>query len=222
VSESEQPPTAHEIESVCTDELWEEAPAAVPETSPLQSTQVDTAAWLDQLARLEGGLQEALALAKHRDELVDRLHRENQQLRQGELHSAMLPLLRDLMRLLDDLEQILRGEPSVGDVDFVHGALLEILGRNGVESFAPTSGEPFDSAIHAAVGTAPTSDPAADRTICLVRRAGFRREDGSIVRAADVTVNRYRPAAASDAGAEQSAPVEAADAAEPDTNEERT
>jgi molecular chaperone GrpE (heat shock protein) len=151
---------------------------------------------LEQFARLDRRLEEALRLAKHRDELVDKLHRENQQLRQGELQIAMLPLLRDLMRLLDDLELILESDPEASDVDFVRGALVDILGRNGITGFVPAKHEPFDSAIHAAVGTEPTAERLSDRTVCTVRRGGFRRDDGSIVRVADVTVHRYQPVSA--------------------------
>ena len=150
------------------------------------------------LARLEDRLDEALRLARRRDELIDKLHSENQRLRQGELHTAMLPLLRDLMRLHDDLERIVEVDPAAHDTVLIRDALADALARNGITRFVPGESEPFDSAQHAAVGSEPVDDPQRDRTICAVRRAGFRRDDGSIVRVADVAVRRYRSAAPSD------------------------
>jgi molecular chaperone GrpE (heat shock protein) len=148
------------------------------------------------LERLEARLDNAVALAQRRDDLVDLLHKENQQLRQGELHSAMLPLVRDLMRLHDDLERIIEVDPDVGDAVLIRDALSDALARNGIVKFLPSLAEPFDAIRHGAVGTEPTGDPERDRTIAAARRAGFRRDDGSIVRVADVIVCKYTAIAA--------------------------
>ncbi len=155
---------------------------------------------VEVLTRLENRLDETLRLAQRRDELVDRLHKENQQLRQGELQTAMLPLLRDLMRLHDDLERIIAVDPGSQDTVLIRDALADALARNGITQFAPGENDSFDSALHAAVGAEPTDDPQSDRTICAVRRAGFRREDGSIVRVADVTVRKYRSGSPPESG----------------------
>lgn len=199
-----------------------EIDTAEPRTEEPQTAAAAEPDWNVRMAGAERRLDEALALAKRRDELVDRLHNENQSLRGGELQTAMLPLLRDLMRLIDDLAQILESDPQARDVDFVRGALEDILRRYGVAGFAPAPHDRFDSALHAAVGVEPTADPEGDRTVAAVRRRGYRRDDGTIVRAADVTVRRYRPAAVSDAEATGRTTQEpASEGGEPDINQER-
>jgi molecular chaperone GrpE (heat shock protein) len=211
---------AESIESSLTLDSQERAPE---EAFGTQSDTPDIGAAVSQrLAQAEIRLDEALALAKHRDQLVDRLHRENQQLRQGELQSAILPLLRDLMRLLDDLEQMLEHDPEAGDVQFVHGAVQDILSRHGICGFAPEQHDPFDSTVHSAIGTVPTDSPEEDRRICAVRRRGFRRDDGSVLRAADVTVYRHRPDSAAAPAAEPSSGEGAADEPTQNIDEERT
>jgi molecular chaperone GrpE (heat shock protein) len=170
---------------------------------------------------LEQRLEEALRLAQRRDELVDRLHAENRQLREGELRSAMLPLLRDLMRLHDDLDRITAVDPAANDAALVRDAITDTLARNGVSSFAPRPADPFDSSRHAAVGTDLTDDQRIDRTIATVRRAGFRHDDGSIVRAADVTVYKYRPAPEGETAATDPGEQEPASSTEPATDDER-
>jgi molecular chaperone GrpE (heat shock protein) len=218
------------IQDQCPTALAEErpAPAAAPAQADVSQQDQDSASPIaqgaasEQLTRAELRLEEALALAQRRDELVDRLHRENQQLRQGELQSAMLPLLRDLMRLLDDLEQILQNDPEARDLDFVRGAIEDILSRHGICGFTPKQHDPFDSTIHAAIGTVPASHPQQDRTICAVRRKGFRRDDGSIVRAADVTVYRHRPGTPADLAVEPSARESAGGDATQNIDKERT
>ncbi len=145
------------------------------------------------IARLEQRLDQALALAARRDDLVDKLHGENQQLRHGELQAAILPLLRDLMRLHDDLEQIISVAPESADAVLIRDALSDILARHGIEKFAPAGGEPFDSARHTAVAAESIATDEGDRTIHAVRRPGFVRDDGSVIRTAEVIVYRHRP-----------------------------
>lgn len=166
----------------------------LPETPPADTEPAPEEPAPDAVVtRLEQRLDQALQLAQRRDDLVDRLHSENQQLREGELQAALLPLLRDLMRLHDDLEQIIAVASDARDAVLIRDALADILARNGVTKFTPTDGSAFDSALHAAVGAEPTDDEHADRTIQSVRRAGFVRDDGSTVRVADVIVWKFRP-----------------------------
>jgi molecular chaperone GrpE (heat shock protein) len=176
---------------------------------------------VELIRALEQRLEEALRLAQHRDELVDRLHAENRQLREGELRSALLPLLRDLMRLHDDLDRITAVDPDANDAALVRDAITDTLARNGVSSFAPLPADPFDSSRHAAVGTDLTKDQRIDRTIATVRRAGFRHDDGSIVRAADVTVYKYKPAPEGEPAATDPGEQEPASSTEPATDDER-
>src|SRR5947209_9477437 len=60
----------------------------------------------DALGALDERLAESQRLLAHQTELADRLHAENQRLRAGELRAAQLPLVRDLMRMHDDIGRL--------------------------------------------------------------------------------------------------------------------
>jgi molecular chaperone GrpE len=171
------------------------------------------------LESLDERVREALQIAKSKDEIIDRLHAENQALRGGELARAQLPLLRDLIAMHDDIERIIAGAAvSVADLQFTSDLLIDVLARNGVQRFVPAVDEAFDSSVHAAVEVAVADAPEVDRTIASVSRAGFGRDDGLTLRAAEVVVRRWKeprqvadgtegaPGAEGPAAAEEGAP----------------
>jgi molecular chaperone GrpE (heat shock protein) len=144
------------------------------------------------LEGLDSRLAEAQRLLGRQTELTERLHAENQVLRAGELRNAQLPLVRDLMRLCDDLERMRAvGDGSAADLTLVQESLLDILARNGIERFAPDRGESFDSRVHAAAGVDPTDDEELDKTVAEVVRHGFRWESGEVIRVAEIRAYRF-------------------------------
>ncbi|HET8863592.1 MAG TPA: nucleotide exchange factor GrpE [Solirubrobacterales bacterium] len=169
---------------------------APPAPEPVQP---DPAGLEAAVAGLDTRLEESHRLLARQTDLVDRLHAENQNLRAGELRNAQLPLLRDLLRLHDDVGRMRdAAEGSDGDTDdlrLVQESLLDILARNGVEPFAPGHGEPFDSRLHAAAGTEPTTDESLDRSVVEIVKGGFRWDSGEVIRVAEVRAYRYRDAA---------------------------
>lgn len=144
------------------------------------------------LESLDSRLAEAQRLLARQSELTERLHVENQGLRAGELRGAQLPLVRDLMRLCDDVERMraVAGE-SAGDLALVEKGLLDILARNGIEKFGVERGEAFDSRLHAAAGVDRTEEEQLDRTVAEVVRGGFRWDSGDVIRVAEVRAYRY-------------------------------
>jgi molecular chaperone GrpE (heat shock protein) len=144
------------------------------------------------LDRLDSRLAEAQRLLARQVDLTERLHTENQSLRAGELRGAQTPLIRDLIRLSDDLERMRAvGDSSAEDLALVHEGLLDVLARNGVEAFEPERGEPFDSGAHAAAAAEPTEDEQLDRTVAEVVRRGFRWDSGEVIRVAEVRAYRF-------------------------------
>jgi molecular chaperone GrpE (heat shock protein) len=137
-------------------------------------------------------LEEAQRLLARQSDLVDRLHAENQTLRAGELRNAQLPLIRDLLRLHDDVGRMREACESDHDLRLVQEGLADALARNGVESYAPDSGEGFDPRLHAAAGVESTAEESLDRTVAEVTRQGFRWESGDTIRVAEVRAYRYR------------------------------
>ena len=144
------------------------------------------------LETLDSRLAEAQRLLARQSEMTERLHTENQGLRAGELRGAQLPLVRDLMRLCDDVERMraVAGE-SEGDLALVEKGLLDILARNGIEKFEVEQGEAFDPQLHAAAGVDRTEDEQLDRTVAEVVRRGFRWDSGEVIRVAEVRAYRY-------------------------------
>jgi len=151
-----------------------------------------------ELPELVRALEESNRISAEREQVIDRLYEENQHLRAGELQQALMPVLRDLMRLYDDLHKTAtaysgRTPLDPGEVlrewEYYRDSMLDILYRQGVEPCATTEGSPFDPKEHRACGTVSTNEHHQDRTIARVIRAGFRTE-ARLLRTADVEVYR--------------------------------
>jgi molecular chaperone GrpE (heat shock protein) len=163
--------------------------AAAGDDAPVGPPDVGLGGVLD---RLDSRLAESQRLLTRQTELTEKLHAENQALRAGELQCAQMPLVRGLIRLCDDLDRMRTvAEASAGDLSMVHESLLDVLARNGIESFAAERGEPFDSRLHSASGVEPTEDEQLHRTVAEVERAGFRWESGEVIRVVEVRAFRF-------------------------------
>lgn len=151
-----------------------------------------------ELTELARALEESNRISAERERVINRLYEENQRLRAGELQQALMPVLRDLMRLYDDLHKTAtaysgRASSDPAEVlrewEYYRDSILDILYRQGVEPCATTQGSPFDPKEHRACGTVSTNERHQDRTIARVVRAGFRTE-ARLLRTADVEVYR--------------------------------
>lgn len=143
------------------------------------------------LDRLDARLGESQRLLDRQSDLVDKLHAENQKLRAGELRDAQLPLVRDLLRLHDDVERMRGATGDADDLRVVQECLIDTLARNGIEPFAPDHEEAFDPRLHSASGVEPTEDEALDRSVAEVMRRGFRWDCGDVIRVAEVRAYRH-------------------------------
>jgi len=144
---------------------------------------------------LDCRLEESQRLLVRQSELADKLHAENQRLRAGELRGAMLPLVRDLLRLHDDIGRIADTTEQVEDLELMQISLLDALSRNGIVSVRPAEGEQFDPKRHSAASVVEAVDASLDRSISEVIRLGFQWEDGQVIRVADVRVYKHTPPA---------------------------
>jgi molecular chaperone GrpE (heat shock protein) len=157
---------------------------------------IEPRAWesvASSLVDLAARLEESQRLLARQVDHVDHLHAENQRLRAGELRTAISPLIRDLLRLHDDVGRLAEAstDESKRDLDVVHVSLLDVLARTGITSFEPELDAQFDPKLHNAAGVVATGDTASERRIAEVVRTGFHWEDGQILRVADVTVFKY-------------------------------
>ncbi|WP_432589033.1 nucleotide exchange factor GrpE [Streptomyces sp. HD1123-B1] len=168
----------------------------------------------------DGGLEHAVAgftaalarqqdLADRREEIITRLHTELQELRRGELDTALDLVRHGLIRLYD---RILRQAEQIdapldtGELRTLLRALADeaadTLAGTGTERYAPREGEPFDAARHRPVGRAEAVSQEADRTVARVAAAGFARGE-RVVRKAEVVVARWVPPGGAPPAAEQ-------------------
>jgi molecular chaperone GrpE (heat shock protein) len=149
------------------------------------------------VSSLDERLGEAQRLLTHQTELAAKLHADNQRLRTGELRAALLPLVRDLLRLHDDIGRIAEDTERAGDLELIRISLLDALARNGIVPLSPVAGEPFDPKRHSATSVLQTDVAERDRSIAGVVRTGFEWDDGHTIRVADVSVYRCAPPDAS-------------------------
>ncbi|MFI0794022.1 nucleotide exchange factor GrpE [Micromonospora rubida] len=164
---------------------------------------------LDELAQRLGGelagLRAEVAREHHRaaarEQVIDRLHDENQRLRAGERLLLLRPLLTDLQRLRHDLLRTAAGLPAgfdtaaAADMLRSYAASLELtLERGGVTVLVPVAGAAFDPSTQRATGTVPAVDPGQEGTVAEVVLDGYHDvEAGRTVVPAAVRVHRWLP-----------------------------
>ncbi|HEX2416539.1 MAG TPA: nucleotide exchange factor GrpE [Micromonosporaceae bacterium] len=138
--------------------------------------------------------------AAHRETVIDRLHAENQTLRQRDLYVMLEPVRSTLYRLYDLARReadrwsgptppaIEHAGPLLG---VIAEELSEVLAGTGVESFTPQPGDPYDPTRHRPVDTADIADAALDGTVVKALSDGFTRGE-TIARRADVVIGQLR------------------------------
>lgn len=139
-----------------------------------------------RLSAVEAQLGEFNRRAEHREQIIDRLHEENQRLRQGEHRVVLEPVIADLIRLYDQLAREARRDPDGILPSFV-AEVADILDRCGIEAFEAEVGESYRTDRHRPLAVVPTALPDQHNTVAEAVAAGF------IDRAADRT---RRPAQA--------------------------
>jgi len=168
------------------------APASLPEPSPVEAALVQLA---DDSKRYH-------LRASHREDVIDRMHAELEQLRRGERRSTLRPLLTEVCRLRDDLLRQAGQLPD--DFDGLRASVLlrsyaesiEIaLGDNGVIIYEPELNDGFEPRAQRAVGKIPSSDPALTGRIAGVRKSGYRDLETNLpIAPAEVVVYVQAPA----------------------------
>ena len=117
----------------------------------------------------------------HREAIIDRLHEENQKLRDEVRASVFDPITADLMRLYDsfrrDADRLTESGADPGLVKLMESYADDvelILDLCGLEPFSATVGESFRRGDNVVAGTVEASDPAQRDQIAEVIAAGFR------------------------------------------------
>jgi molecular chaperone GrpE len=137
-------------------------------------------------------------LAAANDRLL-RLHAEMQNLRNrtsreiaDERKYAALPVLRDLLPVLDNINRAIEAAEKAGEADnllegfrLVRQQLVATLANHGAEAINAL-GQPFDPNFHQAILHQPSNEPA--NTVTMVTQEGYKLHD-RVVRPAQVIVS---------------------------------
>lgn len=173
------------------------APGASPDTS-ITDSPGELGRRLEEIEKHIAGFNQRAA---HRELVIDRLHEENQRLREGIQRIVLEPVVTDLIYLHDQLEREARrlgtDRPNGTLLRSFADDVLEILDRCGIESFSAAPGEPFQRGMHRAVKVVACDDGARHNTVAEVTAVGFReRDSGLIRRPVHAHVNQHSPGTA--------------------------
>ena len=152
----------------------------------------------DRLARVEEQLAEFHRRSAHREQVIDRLHEENQQLRGGFARIILEPVVADLIRLDDQLNREVRRLESDGQDPRLLWSFAEdirqILDRCGIDVFSAEPGDPFERDRHRALAVVACHDESRHNSVAEVVAAGFaERETGRVRRPVQARFYQYTP-----------------------------
>jgi molecular chaperone GrpE len=133
-----------------------------------------------------------------REKVVDRLHAELQEYKQGLLLGILKPVFVDLIQLHDDMGKMITAQGQAeGEVanllDLIRGfqqGIEDILYRQGVEPFS-LEGDAFDPRRQRALSTVPTEFVEKNKQVASRLRKGFQAGD-KVIRPEMVTVYSYK------------------------------
>jgi molecular chaperone GrpE len=185
-------------------------PIAIEETLPAFDP-LDLAPAIDAISSLGEGLHRKLDALQilfdreiraeaTREKVVDRLHAELQEYKQGLILGILRPVFVDLIQLHDDIGKMVDAQGEADGeaarlIDLMRGyqqGIEDILYRQGVEPFE-TEGDAFDPRRHRALSTVPTDDPDRNKRVATRLRKGFQAAD-KVIRPEMVTVYAYKAA----------------------------
>ncbi|MFC4591164.1 nucleotide exchange factor GrpE [Sphaerisporangium corydalis] len=168
-----------------------------PESEPAKELTRQVEELTRQVAALTDTARREHERAAHREQVIDRLHGENQQLRHGLLQEALTPVRAGLYRLYDTVaREAARWRAADPPDAALAGDLLaavadevaEVLGRTGAERCGVRPGDAYDPAAHRPARTTPV-EAGADGTVVEVLAEGFAMGE-RVLRKASVVVGR--------------------------------
>ncbi|MBB5959592.1 molecular chaperone GrpE (heat shock protein) [Saccharothrix tamanrassetensis] len=164
----------------------------VPEEAP-EPVAAAIGALTDRVGRIETAVADFNRRSAHRETIIDRLHDENQTLRNGLRRELLEPVVSDLVRLYDGLHRQAAHLGSDLFASFADDVALT-LDRCGVEVVDAVPGEPFEAGRHSVGGTVPCAEAEHHNTVVSPLAAGLRdRETGRMRRLTRATFYRAEP-----------------------------
>ena len=153
------------------------------------------------LNRLEKEFQGKLRYDQHKEQIIDTLHAELQDHRNDFLKKIRVPIIMDIIHMMDDIKKIIRhyrdpitpevsAKKLLGMFDSFYDDLEEILYRQMVEPFRDLDAE-FNPSRQKATRTVVTDEKSKNKTVSRSLQDGFDWE-GKILRPELVEVNVYK------------------------------
>jgi molecular chaperone GrpE len=154
---------------------------------------------LERLQLIEQQSSDYHRRSTHRESVIDRLHAENEELRDNARRSVFEPVAADLIRLYDSLgsesERLTRAgaDPAVTKLMMSFTQDIELmLDRCGFELVGAVAGDPFVVGEHAVAAVTDTEDESLHNTVARVVSAGLRdRQSGQVRRPLKAKVYRF-------------------------------
>ena len=190
----EQPEVEIQEELQITEELEIEPDASqlgnAPELSEIK----------DLLTDLSKHFESKLKYDKHKDEIIDKLHAENQSYKNDLLKKTVMPFVNEIIYLIDDYSNLFR-KYSETDISEINTAKLlkqfgnisedleELLNKNGIEAFS-VENEIVDFSKQKIIKTVSTCKQEKDKTVCDRLKKGFMM-DGKIIRQEWISCYKY-------------------------------
>lgn len=154
----------------------------------------------DLISDLSAQFESKIKYDKHKEEIIDKLHSENQTFKNDLYKKLILPLVNEIIFMLDDYSILFKkySESEINEVDVpkllkqfggISEDLENLLYKNGIDAYS-VEGEQFDSTKQKVIKTIPTDDPLKDKTVCERLKKGFVLE-GKIIRMEHVSCYKF-------------------------------
>ncbi|MHC1690658.1 MAG: nucleotide exchange factor GrpE [Bacteroidales bacterium] len=153
-----------------------------------------------QISDLSAQFESKIKYDKHKEEIIDKLHSENQAFKNDLYKKLILPFVNEIIFMLDDYSILFKkhSETGINEVEVpkllkqfggISEDLENLLYKNGIDVYT-VEGEQFDSSKQKVIKTIPTDDPLKDKTVCDKLKKGFVL-DGKIIRMEHVSCYKF-------------------------------
>jgi molecular chaperone GrpE (heat shock protein) len=138
---------------------------------------------------------------KRKEELIDKLHTENQGYKNGMYQKLVMPFVNENIFLIDNYTKLVKGYESKDASEIGVKKLLRQLGdivedlenslyKNGIEAYEAEIGTPVDFSKQKIIKTVPTEDLKKDKTVCESLKKGFILDE-KIIRQEQISCYKY-------------------------------
>lgn len=155
-----------------------------------------------RLQDLDADFKSKIKYDRHKEKIIDDLHREVQEYKNDLIKQLIRPVVMDIINVIDDITKLVdnhKAKPCseldplklIKQMDDISSDLEDILARQGVESFDSKQPE-FDPRSQRIIKTDVTADQSKNRTISKKIHKGYEW-DGKVLRQELVNVFVYKP-----------------------------